>query len=373
MNFVIITHVQHIKEHNKYYGYAPYVREMNIWLKYVDTVTVVAPIENIKLDAIHLDYKHKNLKFKEVQNFNTTSFLNLLQTLLKVPSILWTIFWAMKKADHIHLRCPGNMGLLGCLVQILFPKIPKTAKYAGNWDPNAIQPRTYKIQKWILNNTFLTKNMQVLVYGEWKGSSKNIKPFFTATYSEEKKEAILPRSLKSKINFVFVGTLSVGKMPLYAIQLVENLKKAGQNVQLSLFGDGVLRKELEAYLATDKRDEFIFLKGNQNKETIEHAYKESHFLILASKSEGWPKVVAEAMFWGSLPLTTNVSCVNYMIGKGSRGKLLHFNLEEDTQMVFDLLQNEAQYLKMSMEARNWSQQYTTEYFETEIVKLLAAS
>ena len=31
--------------------------------------------------------------------------------------------------------------------------------------------------------------MQVLVYGEWEGSSKNIKPFFTATYSEMKKEA----------------------------------------------------------------------------------------------------------------------------------------------------------------------------------------
>mgnify|MGYP003544073116 CR=1 FL=1 len=80
MNFVIITHVQHIKDNTKYYGYAPYVSEMNIWLKYVDNVTVVAPIENIKLDAIHLDYNHKNLKFKEVQNFNTTSFLNSLQT-----------------------------------------------------------------------------------------------------------------------------------------------------------------------------------------------------------------------------------------------------------------------------------------------------
>ena len=36
----------------------------------------------------------------------------------------------------------------------------------------------------ILSNTFLTKNMQVLVYGEWEGSSKNVKSFFTATYSE---------------------------------------------------------------------------------------------------------------------------------------------------------------------------------------------
>jgi glycosyltransferase involved in cell wall biosynthesis len=371
MNFVIITHVQHIKEHSKYYGYAPYVREMNIWLKYVDKVTVIAPIETKKLDNIHLAYQHKNLKFKEVSNFNTTSFLNLIQTLFKLPSILLTIFWAMKKADHIHLRCPGNMGLLGCLVQVLFPNTPKTAKYAGNWDPNAKQPFSYKMQKWILNNTFLTKNMQVLVYGEWKGGSKNIKSFFTATYSETKKEPILPRSIKQKINFVFVGTLSIGKQPLYTIQLVENLKKTGIDVQLHLFGDGVLRTDLEKYIDSNKLSAFIFLKGNQNKETIEQVYKESHFLVLASKSEGWPKVVAEAMFWACLPLTTNVSCVNYMIGNGKRGKLLNLNLEEDTKIVFEMIQNETHYINMCIAARDWSQHYTTEYFESEIVKLLA--
>jgi glycosyltransferase involved in cell wall biosynthesis len=253
MNFVIITHVQHIKENSNYYGYAPYVREMNIWLKHVDQVTVVAPIETSQLDNIHLAYQHKHLQFKEVSNFNTTSFLNSIRTLFKLPSLLWTIFWAMKNADHIHLRCPGNMGLLGCLVQVLFPNTPKTAKYAGNWDPNAKQPLTYKIQKWILNNTFLTKNMQVLVYGEWDGSSKNIKPFFTATYSEAKKETIFPRSLQQKIKFVFVGTLSEGKKPLYAIQIVENLKKLGQDVQLDLFGDGVLKKELKSYIRIRKR------------------------------------------------------------------------------------------------------------------------
>lgn len=371
MNFVIITHVQHIKENSKYFGYAPYVREMNIWLKYVDKVTIVAPIEETKLDNIHLAYQHKKLDFNVVSSFDTTSFLNLIYTIFKLPAIIFSVFLAMKNADHIHLRCPGNMGLLGCFVQILFPKTPKTAKYAGNWDPNAKQPISYKIQKWILNNTFLTKNMQVLVYGAWEGSSKNIKPFFTATYSETKTQSILPRSLKQKINFVFVGTLSIGKLPLYAIQLVENLKKYGIDVQLNLFGEGSMRKELEKYIETNKLKDYVFLKGNQHKEAIEQAYKESHFLILASKSEGWPKVVAEAMFWGCLPLTTNVSCVNYMIDNQKRGKLLSLHLEDDTQLIQDLIHSETQYAKMCVDARDWSQHFTMEYFENEILKLLA--
>ena len=41
----------------------------------------------------------------------------------------------MQDADHIHLRCPGNIGLLGCFSSNFISKKIKTAKYAGNWDP----------------------------------------------------------------------------------------------------------------------------------------------------------------------------------------------------------------------------------------------
>ena len=57
-----------------------------------------------------------------------------------------TLYKSIKKSDVIHLRCPGNIGLLACFIQILFPKKNKTAKYAGNWDPKAKQPLSYKLQ-----------------------------------------------------------------------------------------------------------------------------------------------------------------------------------------------------------------------------------
>ena len=63
--------------------------------------------------------------------------------------------------------------------------------------------------------------MQVLVYGEWEGSTNNVKSFFTATYSEEEvqKSTSEIRSLSDEvIRFLFVGTLSKGKQPLYVIQ-----------------------------------------------------------------------------------------------------------------------------------------------------------
>ncbi len=88
----------------------------------------------------------------------------------------------MKQVNHIHLRCPGNVGLLGCIVQVFFPSKIKTAKYAGNWDPKSKQPIAYKLQKWILSNTLLSKKIKVLVYGEWLKQTKNIKTIFRNFY-----------------------------------------------------------------------------------------------------------------------------------------------------------------------------------------------
>lgn len=276
----------------------------------------------------------------------------------------------MKNADHIHLRCPGNIGLLGCLVQILFPAKPKTAKYAGNWDLNAKQPLSYRFQKWILSNTFLTKNIQVLVYGEWENSTKNIKPFFTASYFEKDKIEVKPRELEGKISFLFVGTLSKGKQPLYTIKLVEQLYKNGNDIQLTLYGEGNERAMLEDYISESKLENVVFLKGNQNQEVIKKAYLENHFVVLPSLSEGWPKVVAEGMFWGCLPIASKVSCVPNMLENGKRGLLLDLKLDQDVQSIQSILNDTGLYQDKVNKAIQWSRQFTMDVFEDEIKLLL---
>jgi glycosyltransferase involved in cell wall biosynthesis len=379
MKFAIITHVQHIKNDNYYFGYAPYIREMNIWLQNVDEVQVIAPLVEGSINPIHVKYIHSKLHFIKIPELEITSLQNIIKTIFKLPKLFNVVYMSMAQADHIHLRCPGNMGLIGCLVQIFFPKKKKTAKYAGNWDPKAKQPWSYRLQKWLLSNTFLTRNMQVLVYGEWPNQTKNVKPFFTATYSESEIQN-LEFSIQNKsfptpnsqlpTSFLFVGTLSKGKQPLYAIQLVEQLHRKGIRVTLDLYGDGVLRGELECYIAQHNLEAVINLLGNQSKEKVLKAYQQSHFLILPSKSEGWPKVVAEAMFWGCIPMVTPVSCLLYMLGNGSRGLILSENSEKDTMMLETFLKDNQTYSKMSQNAMNWSRQFTTDEFEKGIKQIV---
>jgi len=370
MRFLIISHVKHALNDGQIYGYGPYVKEMNLWLKYVDEARIVAPMSIETPDPIDLAYLHEKIRCDKVPAFNLIGTGSKIITLVLLPYIFIRIVWAMMWADHIHLRCPGNMGLLGAVAQVFFPWKRKTVKYAGNWDPNSPQPLTYRIQKWIISNPILSRKMQVLVYGKWPEQSKNIVEFFTASYYENEKEDTVPRSLDKEIRLIFVGALSSGKRPMIAVQALHELIKKGLKARLDFMGEGAERKAIQSYIDKNRLSEFVTLHGNQNAGFVKDKFKSAHFLILMSKSEGWPKVVAEAMFWGSVPITSNVSCVNYMIGEGSRGSLV----EADALCVADAIEyykeNAFVYEKASLEAMQWSREFTLDSFEGAIKDLL---
>ncbi|NRB59403.1 MAG: glycosyltransferase [Winogradskyella sp.] len=370
MKFLIITHVEHIQKEGKYYGYEPYIQEMNLWLKHVDEVEVVAPLKKGELTKIDACYVHSNLRFSKIPIIQFTSFTHALKSLFKIPVIKWKIFVACMRANHIHLRCPGNIGMFGAFIQICFPYKFKTAKYAGNWDPKSKQPLSYRIQKKILRNTFFTKRMQTLVYGNWPKQTKNIKSFFTASFNASEVEKSIQKDFTSTLRFVFVGSLVEGKQPLKAVQIVEQLNKKSIDSTLDLYGDGVLRQSLKDYIKENNLETRIHLKGNVSKDDIKKALRIAHFSILLSKSEGWPKAIAEAMFYGVIPVASKVSCVPWMLNYGERGVLVDDNEDMCVSQIINTIE-EKNLNRISKAAKDWSQQYNLDYFEEEIQKLLA--
>lgn len=371
MTFFIITQVKHTYYNGVYYAFAPYVKEMNLWLKYVDKVIILAPISiGNKPSAIEMPYKHAAIEFIPVHGFNLTQFSDIVKSVFIVPFVFIKILKAIYNSDHIHLRCPGNMGLLGSIAQIVYPGKIKTAKYAGNWDTKSKQPWSYRIQRWILNNTFLTRRIKVLVYGKWAYNSKNVVSFFTASYPESELIPIEIKALSSPIKLIFVGTLSKGKQPMVTCLVTQQLLQLGLNASLDIFGEGPERSLLESFISTNHLEQSICLHGNQHEDILKAAYKNAHFLIFISETEGWPKVVAEAMWWGCLPITTAVSCVPEMLGYGERGDLVNSDPEEVVSKIQFYLSNEAIYQSKCKSAMEWSRKYNLEYLDASIKSLL---
>ena len=372
IKFLVISPVLHKKKQTQYGGYTPYIREMNIWLRHVDQVRIIAPVSSLPPDALESMYKHPNMEIIEVPYLEFKGLRKSLVSTFKLPFVLFRIVAGMFWASHIHLRCPSNMGLLGALAQILFPFKTKTVKYANNWDWNSRQPFSYRLQQRILRNTLLTYNASVMVYGDWKERSKNIVPFFTATYSKDHRIEVPLRkiSVDQLIRLIYVGTLTSNKRPLECLKSVLFLKNSGYHVVLDMFGDGSQRLELERYIEKHNLEEEVKLWGKQSPETVEEFFRKAHFLVFLSRSEGWPKVVAEAMWWGCLPITTDVSCVSQMVDVNRRGVIVQPEAEEVKAAILQLLNRPERYTEMCREAMDWSREYHLERFEAEIVKLL---
>jgi glycosyltransferase involved in cell wall biosynthesis len=371
MKFVVITHVGHVQADGSYYAYGPYVREMNLWFRHVEEVIVVAPLRKVQeVGKIDLPYIAKQITFIPVPGFSLTSWSRILHAVRVLPSIIRKVYAAMQQGDHIHLRCPGNMGLIGCYVQMCFPGKQKIAKYAGNWDPQSRQPLTYQHQRWLLNHPLLSRNMAVLVYGQWPRNRSHVKSFFTASYSEKEMLPVVVKPLSSPIRLLFVGSLHAGKRPLLAAEVLKVLRARQVEAVLDFYGEGAERAALEEFIGQNQLGQYIFLHGNTDAQTLKQVYQNSHFLVFASISEGWPKVVAEAMFWGCLPITTAVSCVPEMVGHGSRGDILPPVPEATVAVIAEYMENPENYQRKALAAMAWSRQYTLEKFDRAIKILL---
>ena len=370
MKFAIFTSVEHKEKEGLFYGYAPYISEINMWTTYADEIIVVGLKSKSKvLTPIDKAYNHPKVSFVEVPSFNIKSLGALLRTMLIFPKSAYKMFKVMKAADHFHFRCPCNVSAMASVVQILFPSKKKTVKYAGNWRPRSNQPIGYRFQKRVFSNTFLSRNIKVLVYGEWPNQTKNVVPFMSATYTNAERIPFEKKNYDGVLNFVFIGSLVIGKRPMYTIEIIETLINNGVNCELHMYGDGVLKAELQDYVKTKQLENKIFIYGNQSKAVIKDAVQNAHFTILPSKSEGWPKAIAEGMFYGAIPISTRISCLEWILGEGQRGILIDTNLEDAVKEIMKAL-NEANLHDMSKEALDWAQQYTLERLNLEMQKTL---
>ena len=92
---------------------------------------------------------------------------------------------------------------------------------------------------------------------------------------------------------------------------------------------------------------------------------------MPSKSEGWPKAIAEGMFFGAIPISTRISCLPWILDDGKRGILIDSDLNNAViAIVEDLNKGDAYLNTMSKNAQDWSQEYTVDRLEHEIEKVV---
>ena len=92
------------------------------------------------------------------------------------------------------------------------------------------------------------------------------------------------------------------------------------------------------------------------------------FIILPSKSEGFPKVIGEAMNYGCIPIVSDVSCISQYIKDGINGFLIKpitsKEIIKNIQLAIKLKDNEKEKIKKyNFEL---AEKFTYEYYKHRI-------
>lgn len=107
-----------------------------------------------------------------------------------------------------------------------------------------------------------------------------------------------------------VGSLKKEKSFNNLIKAFKNVIEIFSEYELHIAGDGHLKDELKLLAANEKITKKVVFCGNLSKDQLVTKYNTSEFFILSSYTEGFPKVVLEAIFCGCKVVATDVGSVN---------------------------------------------------------------
>lgn len=314
MTLAIISHTEHYKlTDGTLVGWGPTITEINHLLDIFDTIYHVAMLYDTEAPASALPYVSDQIIFVPLPALGGTSLGAKFQVLCKAPMVLRIINNTLKKVDWFQFRAPTGIGVYVIPFLTFCIKKPGWFKYAGNWNQES-PPLGYRWQRWLLKQ----QSRNVTINGRWNNQPKQCLTFENPclTNQELMEGTVLSKqkTIEGALTCCFVGRLEKPKGVERIIQAIGGLTFEEKNRihVVHLVGDG---QDLNYFksIAEQIDVDFVF-HGSLSREKVFEIYKESQvFLMPTTASEGFPKVIAEAMNFGCLPIVSNISSIGQYI------------------------------------------------------------
>lgn len=369
---LIISHVVHYQHGGRLYAYAPYAREIDIWADLFPEVEIAAPCRHQPPPADTTAFTRANIQVSPQPETGGDTLQAKARQLLQLPQLLYSLSLAMAKAGAIHVRCPGNLGLLGVLLAPLFSR-RRVAKYAGQWTGYPGEPLTVRLQRSMLRSRWW--GAPVTVYGRWPDQPAHVIPFFTSMLTAEQmaqaQRAAENKKTATPLRILFVGRLSTAKNVATILSALAALQSRDIPALCTIIGDGPEMANLRRQAQQLAIDDRVHFAGSVEFEEVLDYYGQADVLVLVSESEGWPKAITEAMAFGLVCIGSDRGLVPEILGEGRGITIPPGDVEALAGALCRVAQCPEEATAMSARAAAWSRYYSLEGLREALQELLA--
>lgn len=366
MKLAIISHTEHYKKADgTIVGWGPTVSEINHLAADFDEIHHIAFLHSGNPPPSSLPYTSSKIKFVPLNPVGGKGFKAKLKIIANIPTVLKTVRKTLKNVDAFQLRTPTGIGVFLIPYLTLFSSKKGWYKYAGNWNQEN-PPLGYAIQRWLLKR----QKRKVTINGNWPAQPKQCLTFENPCLTEDDRaqgtEIIKTKTYAPRFTFCFAGRLEDDKGVQRIIDAFGNLESLEKIETIHFIGNG---EKLNYYKEACARLKLpVQFHGFLEREKVFEIYKASHFLLLPSTaSEGFPKVIAEAMNFGCLPIVSNVSSISQYVNKKNGFIVNPCTSEELNKNLITILSSDANILKnMAFEAHKDVIDFTFEHYRDRI-------
>lgn len=269
------------------------------------------------------------------------------------------------RADAVHAPIPGDVGTIGMLLAFLLRK-PLIVRHCGNWLVQATAAEHF--WKWFMEKTAGGRNVMLATGGGKDAPSKtnsNIHWIFsTSLTNAELKSCAVERKknlLTEGIRLIIACRQDKEKGTGVVIESLPFLLKDFPNLSLDVIGDGESLaefKELSQHLEVEDK---VTFHGKVNHEKVLELYKQADIFCYPTRaSEGFPKVVLEALACGLPVVTTHVSVLPELISNGCGVVIDEAEPKAVAYAVREIITDDEYYYAMSKNAMKTARQYSLE-------------
>jgi glycosyltransferase involved in cell wall biosynthesis len=281
------------------------------------------------------------------------------------PVILRELF----RADAVHVPVPGDIGTVGMVLAAALRK-PLFVRHCGNW----LKPVTKAeyFWKWFMEKFAGGKQVMMATGGSQDPPSRRnaaIRWIFSTTLSEGELRSCQPRKLPRgpRPKLIIICRQDRAKGTGVVIESLPLILKTFPEATFDVVGDGESLAEFRSMAERCGVSDRVVFHGKVDHGSVVDLLKQADLFCYPTKaSEGFPKVVLEAMACGLPVVTTRVSVLPDLIGAGGGQLLDEATPAAVADAVLEILSDADRYQAMSALAIKTARRYSLERWRDTI-------